>query len=90
MGNQLVFFNRLYERDPFTNKPIKSRSMHEGTEVTIPNLTTTTATLLMPGQTTTFNSLHPHTNGCASLIFPTQPLSHTVSFSIIYSHMFIY
>jgi hypothetical protein len=37
----------------------------------------------MPGQattTTTYNNLHPHTNGCASLIFPNQPINHTVSF----------
>ncbi|UJR30506.1 hypothetical protein I4U23_018037 [Adineta vaga] len=72
---------RLYERDPFTNKPIKCRSTFESTEVTLPNVITTptngTTTLLMPGQMTTLNNLHPYTNGCNSLIFPTQPLSHT-------------
>lgn len=55
--------------------------MPEGTELTLPNVTTTT-TLLIPGQgttTTTFNSLHPHNNGGTSLIFPNQPLNHTVS-----------
>jgi hypothetical protein len=37
----------------------------------------------MPGQTTTttFNTLHPHTNGCTSLIFPNQSLNQTVNFS---------
>ena len=75
---------RLYERDPFTNKPIKSRPMPEGTELTLPTLSaTTTTTLLMPGPATntTFNTLHPHSNGCASLIFPHQSMSHTVSCS---------
>ena len=59
--------------------------MPEGTELTLPNMTTTTTTttLLMPGQTTTttFNSLHPHANGCASLIFPNQSMNHTVRYS---------
>lgn len=76
---------RLYERDPFTNKPIKSRPMPEGTELTLPSLsTTTTTTLLMPGPTTntTYNTLHPHPNGCASLIFPNQSMTHTVSSSL--------
>ncbi len=79
----MFYFFRLYERDPFTNKPIKSRPTHENTEVTIPNVaTTTTTTLLMPGHTTTttFNNIHPHTNGCTSLIFPNQSINHTVCF----------
>ncbi|CAF1311384.1 unnamed protein product [Adineta steineri] len=59
---------RLYERDPFTNKPIKSDSI--GTELTIPSVTNTT--LLVPGQTATFNTLSNHSNGCSSLIFPNQ------------------
>jgi hypothetical protein len=78
---------RLYERDPFTNKPIKSRPMPEGTELNLSNAVTTTATLLMPGQTqaaatttTTFNSLHSHSTNCASLIFPNQSNNHTVRF----------
>jgi hypothetical protein len=50
--------------------------MPEGTELTLSNVTTT---LLMPGQTTTFNNLHPHTNGCTSLIFPNQSLNQTVN-----------
>jgi hypothetical protein len=54
--------------------------MPEGTELVIPNITTTTTTLLMPGQTTTFNNLHPHTNGCTSLIFPNQTINQTVNF----------
>jgi hypothetical protein len=54
--------------------------MPEGTELTLPNVTTTTTTLLMPGQTTTtFTNLHPHTNGCTSLIFPNQSMNQTVS-----------
>ncbi|CAF0913134.1 unnamed protein product [Rotaria sp. Silwood1] len=76
---------RLYERDPFTNKPIKSRPMPEGTELTIPNVTATTTTLLIPGQTTattTFNNIHPHTNGGTSLIFPSQPISHTTTIPV--------
>ena len=78
-----TFFCRLYERDPFTNKPIKSRLMPEGTELTVPNVTTTT--LLMPGPTTTtYNHVHPHPTGCTSLIFPTQPMSQTVNFSTKY------
>ncbi|CAF1040976.1 unnamed protein product [Adineta steineri] len=89
---------RLYERDPFTNKPIKSRSTHESTELTIPNIaSTTTTTLLMPGQTTTttYNSLHPNTNNCTSLIFPTQPISHTTTIpvnnpSLLQQHQYSY
>ncbi|CAF1206065.1 unnamed protein product [Rotaria sordida] len=75
---------RLYERDPFTNKPIKSRPMPEGTELTIPNVTATTTTLLIPGQTTTttFNNIHPHTNGGTSLIFPSQPINHTTTIPV--------
>ncbi|CAF3979677.1 unnamed protein product [Rotaria sp. Silwood2] len=76
---------RLYERDPFTNKPIKSRPMPEGTELTMPNVTATTTTLLIPGQTTTtttFNNLHPHTNGATSLIFPSQPINHTTTIPV--------
>ncbi|CAF3490015.1 unnamed protein product [Rotaria socialis] len=76
---------RLYERDPFTNKPIKCRPMPEGTELSIPNVTTTTTTLLIPGQTTTtttFNNLHPHTNGGASLIFPNQSINHTTTIPV--------
>lgn len=58
--------------------------MPEGTELTIPNVTTTT--LLMPSQTTTttYNHVHPHPTGCTSLIFPTQPMSQTVNFSAKY------
>ena len=59
--------------------------MPEGTELTLPTLsTTTTTTLLMPGPTTntTYNTLHPHPNGCASLIFPNQSMTHTVSSSL--------
>jgi hypothetical protein len=59
---------RLYERDPFTNKPIKSDLTP--TELTIPN-----TTLLVPGQTTTYNTLPTHSNGRSSLIFPNQTVS---------------
>ena len=78
---RLPYAFRLYERDPFTNKPIKSRPMPESTELTVPNVTSSTTALLMPGQTTTttFNNLHSHTNGGTSLIFPSQPINHTVS-----------
>lgn len=53
--------------------------MPEGTELTVPSVTTT---LLMPGQTTTttYNHIHPHPTGCTSLIFPSQPISQTVNF----------
>ena len=53
--------------------------MPEGTELTVPSVTTT---LLMPGQTTTtYNHIHPHPTGCTSLIFPNQSMSQTVNFS---------
>ncbi|CAF1624942.1 unnamed protein product [Adineta ricciae] len=61
---------RLYERDPFTNKPIKSDVASPNTELTIPTVANTT--LLVPGQTNTFNAIPTHTNGCSSLIFPNQ------------------
>jgi hypothetical protein len=60
--------------------------MPEGTELVIPNVTTTTTTLLMPSQTTTtttYNNLHPHPNGCTSIIFPNQSINQPVSFSEI-------
>ncbi|CAF0893202.1 unnamed protein product [Adineta ricciae] len=74
---------RLYERDPFTNKPIKSRSTLEATEVALPNVTMAPATtLLIPGQTPILSTMHPYPNGCTSLIFPSQPLSHTTTIPV--------
>lgn len=73
---------RLYERDPFTNKPIKSRPMPEGTELTLPTIANANnpPTLLMPGPTsTTFTNLMPSTNTCTSLIFPNQTSTITVA-----------
>ncbi|UJR16092.1 hypothetical protein I4U23_003004 [Adineta vaga] len=64
---------RLYERDPFTNKPIKSDLTPPNTELAIPTITNTT--LLMPGQSTAFNSLPTHSNGCSPLIFSNQQSS---------------
>jgi hypothetical protein len=55
----------LYERDPFTNKPIKIDPTPEHTK----------STLLMPGQTTTFNTITPHSNGYSSIIFPNQTVT---------------
>ena len=71
---------RLYERDPFTNKPIKSDVTSPSTELTIPTVANTT--LLVPGQTTTFNTIPTHTNGCSSLIFPNQSVSSLITFTL--------
>ncbi len=61
----VIFIFRLYERDPFTNKPIKSDV--PSSEITMPN-----TTLLLPGHVTSYSPLPIQTNGCNSLIYPNQ------------------
>ena len=53
-------FFRLYERDPFTNKPVKNDTNY--TELTLPG----------PIPTAQFNALPLHSTPCNSLIFPNQ------------------
>ncbi|CAF3373032.1 unnamed protein product [Rotaria sp. Silwood1] len=80
---------RLYERDPLTNKPIKNDLTSTITELTKPNVTNTT--LLMQGQTRTFNTLPNHSNNCGSLIFPSQITTIPVTNpSLLQQHQYSY
>ena len=63
---------RLYERDPFTNKPTKHQLNLE--QATLAPANTTNATLLM-SSTTPVGHLQPHSHAYNSIIFP----DHTVS-----------
>ena len=64
---------RLYERDPFTNKPKKSHATPEKAEVPAPTLTT--ATVLIPKTTNNFHNLQPAAPSYNSIIFPRQTVS---------------
>lgn len=83
---------RLYERDPFTNKPIKTDGSptsppisSSATELIIPTITNTA--LIMPSQTPTFNplSLSSQPNTCNSLIFANQAAP-----SLLQQHQYTY
>ncbi|CAF4264352.1 unnamed protein product, partial [Rotaria magnacalcarata] len=80
---------RLYERDPFTNKPIKVDITPTTAEVAKPNFTNTT--LLIPGQTTSFNTISNHQNNCGSFIFPSQTTTMPMTNpSLLQQHQYSY
>ncbi|CAF3485482.1 unnamed protein product [Rotaria socialis] len=80
---------RLYERDPFTNKPIKADITPTTTELVKPNFTNTT--LLIPGQATSFNTLSNHQNNCGSFIFPSQTTTMPITNpSLLQQHQYSY
>jgi hypothetical protein len=61
---------RLYERDPFTNKPMKSNAMSDTSNTNVSNLRT--SAVVLPGSTGTFQNVPSSTHSFNSIVFPSQ------------------